>query len=254
MKSNTIVLVLALTLSGMFSCTEDSVIDNNELPPNSNEPEIGLLNDIDGNSYRTVKIGNQYWMKENFKSSKYNDGTPIKNIQSGAAWAKSLEGAYCSYQNESHYSDTFGLLYNYYAIESGKLCPEGWRIPTADDWKTLLTYIDSVLQVPNECDALRSYSGWINEHQDIDANGLDLLGFKALPTGYLALVSDDSVDFYGKQSWTMFWSNTNSGNKDSTHIYVLDLSPYNPSKIDESGYSISALPKNYGLSIRLIKE
>jgi uncharacterized protein (TIGR02145 family) len=209
---------------------------------------VGTMADIDGNLYYTVKIGNQWWMKENLRTTRYNDGTPIANIQSGSEWASSIEGAYCTYENNESYADTFGLLYNYYAIETGKLSPDGWRIPTKDDWLTLLGYIHDTLEITNNCDALRSYSGWWNEHSSEEQNGLDLVGFKALPAGYRGLAPNGSVFFYGKKSWTMFGSNTET--TEGEHFFVLDLSPYNANRLSGAIY----IPKNYGISIRLIRE
>jgi uncharacterized protein (TIGR02145 family) len=248
MKKVTLLFTIVITIV-IVSCEKDndSVDDIN-----NDEMGIGTMTDVDGNLYYTVKIGNQWWMKENLKTTKYSDGTPISNIQSGLEWVNAIEGAYCTYENTENYADTFGLLYNYYAIESGKLSPDGWRIPTFDDWMTLLYYIKSTLQIPNECDALRSYSGWWNEYSSEEQNGLDLVGFKALPSGYRAPVSNDSVIFYGKKSWTMFWSNTY--NEDNTNIYSLDLSPYNPSTVRMDGYGAAYSSKNWGKSIRLIKE
>lgn len=241
-----------LILIVFLSCKKDAIIEDNN--PFNLGPEIGTMSDIDGNNYNTVKIGEQWWMKENFRSTKYNDGSPISNINTSSEWVKTTHGAFCNYRYEISSSDTFGLLYNYYAIEGGKLCPEGWRIPTNEDYRILLNYIDSTLQFFNECDVLRSYSGWDTGNLDFNANGTDLVGFKALPAGYLALSTEDSVRFWGKGKWTMFWSNSYHEKEDSSHVYVLNLSPYNTSIIENGQYIKTAIVKNVGLSIRLIKE
>lgn len=234
------------------SCGKENDHENDT--DNMHDPKtVGTMTDIDGNSYYTVKIGNQWWMKENFKTTRYNDGSPISDIQSVSEWASTIEGAYCAYNNNESYADTFGLLYNYYAFESGKLSPDGWRMPTKDDWLTLLRFIKDTLGIPNESDALRSYSGWWDEFSAEEQNGLDLVGFKALPAGYREPLSDDSGGFHGNKSWATFWSTTEI--TDGTHIYVLQLSPYMPTQVShDGGYGAIYGPTNMGLSIRLIKE
>jgi uncharacterized protein (TIGR02145 family) len=93
--------------------------------------------DIEGNVYKTVKIGNQWWMAENLKTTKYNDGTAIPY---STGWGE-LDGAYCWYNNDISYKNPYGALYNWYAVNTGKLCPTGWHVPSIDDWKTLTDYL-----------------------------------------------------------------------------------------------------------------
>lgn len=102
-------------------------------------PSAGTVTDADGNQYQSVRIGNQVWTVENLKTGKYNDGSSINCITDNLAWARCTTGAYCSYNNSAAHAATFGLLYNWYSVETGKLAPEGWRIPFASDWDTLKT-------------------------------------------------------------------------------------------------------------------
>lgn len=99
------------------------------------------VTDIDGNVYNTVTIGSQVWLKENLKTTKYNDGDEISNIKDGTAWSNLTTGAYCDFENRSDYSATYGRLYNWYAVNTGKLCPTGWHIPSADEFTTLITFL-----------------------------------------------------------------------------------------------------------------
>jgi uncharacterized protein (TIGR02145 family) len=97
------------------------------------------VTDYDGNVYTTVEICDQTWMVENLKTTKYNDGTPISNITDNNVWMGFTDGAYCwLFNNESTYKDTYGALYNWYAIASGKLAPIGWHVPS-DEELTVLT-------------------------------------------------------------------------------------------------------------------
>jgi uncharacterized protein (TIGR02145 family) len=109
-----------------FGCEEDKVSFTGE-----------KVTDIDGNVYYAVPIGNQVWMGEDLKVTKYNDGTPIPNITDMSAWQYSTSGACCWYNNQKEW----GTLYNWNAINSGILSPAGWHVATDADWATLIDYL-----------------------------------------------------------------------------------------------------------------
>jgi len=91
------------------------------------------VTDIDGNVYRTLIIGTKVWMAENLKVTKYNDGTPILNIANNALWAAQTTGAYCDYDNNPTNSTTYGRLYNWHAVNTGKLAPKGWHVTKGEE-------------------------------------------------------------------------------------------------------------------------
>ena len=137
------------------------------------------VTDIDGNSYETVWIGGQNWMAENLKTTTYNNGTPITLEENATNWSNLTTGAYCWYDNDqAQYAETYGALYNWYAVETGKLCPDGWHVPTDAEWTALEDYIASDGHSGTEGDALKATWGWNN-----DGNGTDNYGFTALPGG-----------------------------------------------------------------------
>ncbi|MCX6322234.1 MAG: fibrobacter succinogenes major paralogous domain-containing protein [Bacteroidia bacterium] len=114
--------------------------------------QTGTVTDIDGNIYNTVTIGTQVWMKENLKTTKYNDGTAIPNITVNATWANSNTGAYGDYNNTPANSTTYGRLYNWYAVDNnaatkvasngGKnVCPTSWHVPSDAEWTTLTNFL-----------------------------------------------------------------------------------------------------------------
>jgi uncharacterized protein (TIGR02145 family) len=102
---------------------------------------IGIASDQDGNSYKTVRIGNQTWMAENLRTTKYTDGTPITLVSDKSAWIIISTPACCLYNNDTTYKSRYGLLYNGYAVNTNKLCPAGWHISTDTDWKNLIEYL-----------------------------------------------------------------------------------------------------------------
>jgi len=102
-----------------------------------------LLKDIDGNEYDTLKIGNQYWMKQNLKTAHYRNGELIPLVTDNAAWNSLSTGAWCWYNNDSAtYAASYGKLYNWYAVTDPRgLAPEGWHVPADTEWSTLVTFL-----------------------------------------------------------------------------------------------------------------
>jgi uncharacterized protein (TIGR02145 family) len=96
--------------------------------------DYGLLTDNEGNQYRTVQIGDQTWMAENLRTTKYKDGTGIINVITDIEWNSCATGAYSWYNNDITYKGTYGALYNWYCVGTGKICPIGWHIPSHDEW------------------------------------------------------------------------------------------------------------------------
>ncbi|MFN6022488.1 MAG: fibrobacter succinogenes major paralogous domain-containing protein, partial [Bacteroidota bacterium] len=115
---------VSFTTSAPFSCGTSSV------------------SDIDGNSYTTVSIGTQCWMKENLKTSRYRNGGLIPNVTTdNTAWVNLTTGAWSYYNNDVSNNAIYGKLYNWYTTLGDTLCPIGWGVPTDAEWTTLTTYL-----------------------------------------------------------------------------------------------------------------
>jgi uncharacterized protein (TIGR02145 family) len=143
------------------------------------QAECGVT-DKDGNHYNAVRIGNQLWMVENLKTTKYSDGTAIPNITDGTTWAATTSPAYCWYDNDaSTYKDTYGGLYNRYAVMTGKLCPIGWHVPTNEDWTTLGTYLGGNAVAGGKLKEAGT-AHWLSPN----VGATNESGFTGLPTGY----------------------------------------------------------------------
>lgn len=101
------------------------------------------LTDADGNVYSTVRIGNQVWTIENLRTTKFNDGSSIPHVPDSTAWHALASSGFCYYGNINNADSIrmFGALYNWYCIDSKKLAPPGWRVPTNDDWDALQNYL-----------------------------------------------------------------------------------------------------------------
>lgn len=143
--------------------------------------------DIEGNLYGTIYIGNQVWMTENLKTTKLNDNSLIPNVTDDTTWVHLTTPAYCWLLNDVQYKGVYGALYNWFTVETGKLCPTGWHVPTDDEYKTLeLTLGMAADQVnllewrgTDQGSKLKSKTGWA-----VGENGTNSSGFSALPGGY----------------------------------------------------------------------
>ena len=96
------------------------------------------VTDIEGNKYKTVILGKQEWMAENLKVSKYSDGNPIEKISYNVSWSDTKTGAWCYYNNNDSLGEIYGKLYNWYTVNTRKVCPTGWHVPDDNELKTLL--------------------------------------------------------------------------------------------------------------------
>lgn len=111
----------------------------------------GMVTDKDGNTYKTICIGKQEWMAENLRTTTYNTGDPIRKITPNSTWQSNTTGAYCVYSNTDANQEIYGNLYNWFAVnkrvssdsEETILAPEGWRIPSMEDWKDLMEHLIS---------------------------------------------------------------------------------------------------------------
>jgi uncharacterized protein (TIGR02145 family) len=97
--------------------------------------------DLSGNGYNTVIIGSQIWLKENLKTTTYNDGSSIDWPFTNVQWLNNTSGAYAYYLDNQTFISTHGNLYNWYAVNTNKLCPTGFRVPSNTDWDILTNYM-----------------------------------------------------------------------------------------------------------------
>jgi len=219
-------LLIAFTLA-LLSCTKDTI------------QEVEKVIDIDGNIYETVKIGEQIWMTQNLKTTTFNDGEPIKS----SPWA-SNEGRYQwastnDLNNAVDFdipSDYYGVIYNFAAINSGKLAPKGWRVATLEDWKQLISNVKENGYANRDAFALKSDSGWFN-----NGHGDNVFGFNALPAGY--------VDTFGTPKVDGIIANWGTKNQLNQFTYETVSLLYDTDKTFIGSSTLS-----FGTSVRCIKE
>lgn len=129
-----------------------------------------------GHKYKAIKVGEQYWMDENLATKSYRSGKRIALVNDYEQWPEMLTPAVGYFNNDTSKLRKYGMLYNFYAVKGGKLCPFGWRVASHEDWLKLEEKLGG--QVPAG-GRMKAVSGWKGKH----VSGDDL-GFKALPGGY----------------------------------------------------------------------
>lgn len=192
------------------------------------------LTDIDGNVYKTVTIGTQTWMAENLKVTRYNDGTPIPQEISSEKWSKVSTGAWC----DPSYSETYGKLYNWYAVGTSKLAPKGWHVPNDSEWTVLMDYLGGKAGAGGKLKEAGT-THWFSPN----AGATNESGFTALPN---AVRSRDG-DFWPLGLESTWWSTSHTGN-DHYGGYYWSLS------YDHDSYVTSNASPKFGFAVRCIKD
>lgn len=224
----------------------------------TNPANVTTVTDVDGNTYNTIKIGTQTWMAENLKVTKYNDGTAITNVTVASNWGGLTTGAYCWYEHDQTNKNKFGALYNWYAVNSGKLAPKGWHVPSDEEWLSLETYLatngynydgtSGVADVRAKiAKALADKTGW-QSGVNIGSVGTKELeafrnksGFTAKPGGFCS----DMGSFLFITEYAVFWSRTE---ETPACAWFRDLT-FNGAMVDRAyGFKVN------GFSVRCVKD
>jgi uncharacterized protein (TIGR02145 family) len=175
-------------------------------------------------------------MAENLRTTKLNDGTQIPLVTDGQQWITTGSPQYCFYNNDPSNKTSYGALYNWYSVRSGKLAPKGWHVATYAEWETLYTFLGP------DCGSKMKETGtayWAGDHGATNSSGFSARGGGFRSWGYFEQITD-----YG------YWFTSTVG-LDST---------YGPRAIcmylrwDVSYPGFSVAPETDGMSVRCIKD
>ncbi|MFA4907888.1 MAG: FISUMP domain-containing protein [archaeon] len=192
--------------------------------------QTGTVTDIDGNTYKTVKIGDQWWMAENLKVTHYRNGDAIPNVTDNLEWSGLISGAYCNYANDINKVATYGRLYNWYAVnDSRNLAPLGWHMPPDSEWDLGEGYGGEMKQAGTKY--------WNSPNRGATNES----GFSALPGGYRGGLGD-YVHLGHEGYW---WSATELGRD---HAWDRNITMFS------SILSRSPDGKNFGFSVRCVRD
>lgn len=213
----------------------------------------GTVIDIDGNVYQTIIIGNQEWMMENLKVTHYKNGDPIPTGYSHSEWADLSTGAFCIYDDNPSNLETYGALYNWYAVDDPRgIAPAGCHIPTDAEIMELEMYLGMSeseansmgLRGTNEGSKLAGRADlWFNGELVNNAE-FGTSGFCALPGG---LHHTNGYSYYmGLTGY--FWSSTEYIDNNFVRVWIRSL------YCEYSEVSRFYEVKKCGLSVRCIKD
>lgn len=250
---------LTVTLLFVTALQAQIITDRSIITTKTTAIERPAVRDIDGNVYKTVTIGRQTWMAENLKVSKLNNGTPIE-LAYGSAWGPKsnpdVTPKYCYY---NPYGDNYGALYNWYTVNTKKLCPTGWHVPSDREWSTLQEFLmtngfswthSPTLKLNRLGKALASTTGWEYIKYTGSVGDPDYpeyrnkSGFTGLPGGKIS-VTGSAV---GQSQFAWWWTSTESGdNKINAWFMVIsyngpDIATYTDQKW--VGHSVRCLKDN----------
>jgi uncharacterized protein (TIGR02145 family) len=241
-------------LSYTLTASDTTVCAGTTVTLSVNIQQSNTVTDIDGNIYQTVQIGNQIWMKENLRTTRYQNGDLLPNITDGNTWYNFTQGAWAYYNNDSSFNIPYGKLYNgFAAIDNRNMCPNGWHVPSDSDWNLLEEYIGVPLnEIPNTggrgTDQAKKLKEAGNTHW-VDMQGMlgqptqtntstNESGFTALPGGFRGTPFGD---FQSMNYSAYFWANLWQGAR------ILQNSSYQIIKnINDT--------EQFGMSIRCIKD
>ena len=193
---------------------------------------------IDGNKYKTVQIGDQVWMAENLKVSHYRNGDAIPTGHSESEWSNLSTGAYAVYGGNESNADTYGYLYNWYAVDDSRnIAPEGWHVPTDAEWTILTDYLGGSNVAGGKMKEAGMSHWW-----SPNTGATNESGFTALPGGYRG-------GYYGDYNvmghFGVFWSSTEY----SSRYAWSRLLSCNYSDVDRFSYD-----KQDGFSVRCLRD
>lgn len=209
-------------------------------------PEADNVTDSEGNVYRTVKIMGRWWMAENLKTTKFNDGTLIPFSTKNSEWRNSTSPAYCwngrNSKGKITYDSTYGALYNWYVVNTRKVCPTDWHVPTINEWNDLMNELDPLSRDKNKTNVghLLKEPGTLH-WKSPNTNSNNATGFTALPAGE----RDYDGGFIGVNILGNWWSSTEFS---TTEAWYWTINYYNDNV--ESYHNRKAT----GYSIRCVKD
>ena len=197
------------------------------------------LKDKNGNVYKTIKFGLQEWTASNLNVTSFRNGDAIFQAKTNEEWIKAgneEKPAWCYSKNDPVNGGKYGILYNWYAINDKRgLAPDGWRIPTNNDWMTL---VKNLLGVDYAGPKLKNITGWKSK------NGFNKIGFSALPGG----LRSENGDFNFLGNVAQWWSNTEP-------VEVTKSNMIFSVKLNDTTTEVSyvKMKKENGMSVRCVR-
>jgi uncharacterized protein (TIGR02145 family) len=221
---------LLIILSSIFSCKH------------SKHPSIDERNEADSfKKLNQIKLGSQIWSTKNLDVEKFRNGEVIFEAQTDLEWKQAGKDgipAWCRLYEDTVEDGEYGKLYNWYAVSDPRgLAPQGWHVPSKEEWEILVNYLDGDSKTGYY---LKCKYGWDN-----NKNGIDSVGFNALPEGSRGLYGG----FLSYGQFAYLWSSTTSNHIYTNSAYSVGMSYFGDEfQIGRMRYAED------GLSVRCLKD
>ncbi|MFZ4455783.1 MAG: fibrobacter succinogenes major paralogous domain-containing protein [Bacteroidales bacterium] len=202
----------------------------------------GIMTDLNGNTYKTIKIGSQIWMAENLRTTKLSDGSDIPQITNSYEWAGLTTSACCTYMNTQINDSiiTNGRLYNWFCVDGVvNIAPPGWHVPTDFEWETLRTQLGS-LETGGGKLKETGFTHWATPNEGANNHS----GFTSIASG----ARSNMGFFMGIHIEDVFWSSSQK------YINYSDNGAYWYLSNNVAGFNNSYTNKQFGFSVRLVKD
>ncbi|MCM1031609.1 MAG: fibrobacter succinogenes major paralogous domain-containing protein [Oscillibacter sp.] len=193
-------------------------------------PKSLWAKDIDGNVLKTYRIG-KLLVTENLKTEHYNDGTPIPILEDPEEWRKDTSGAMCYPDNYLANKEKYGALYNFHAVQTNKLAPTGFHVPTDEEWKQIEI---AAGMSKEEADKGGCWRG----------NGIGNKLKELLEVKYSGYRAPSGGGFYGLGTHAIWWSSSVSG----AGSWVRQL------RTSYTSVCRNVVIRSHGFSVRCVRE
>jgi uncharacterized protein (TIGR02145 family) len=226
-----IVITLFILLAATLVCTAQKTA-----------PDM-TVEDVDGNVYNTVIIDDQIWMAENLRTTKLNDGTPISLVTENSVWRNLITPGYCYYKNaiDADSIHQYGALYNWYTVDTKKLAPKGWHVPSDAEWQKMIDFLGGKEVAGGKMKSTGTTEKNNGLWSEPNTNATNESFFSAYPGG-----GRFYVDYYNIDKIAYFWTSSERDNDYSWGFYL----HFRSSEIYLDQHAF----KYDGLSVRCVKD
>ena len=226
--NNFFLALVMISMTITTSCTKENF-------PVLVAPDPTSVTDVDGNVYPVAKICDKFWMLENLRTTKYNDGTIIPTGLSNTEWGNTTIGAYSVYGDVTTNNLTYGKLYNWYAGNNTKLAPTGWHVATENEWIALVECLGGSSIAGGKMKSTSSL--WTSPNTGADNSS----GFNGLPAGWKA--GSGSYALLGDAAY--FWGSNERNTTQGEYLKLVN---------NMTSVALNGATKSFGYSIRCVKD
>ncbi|NQU67471.1 MAG: fibrobacter succinogenes major paralogous domain-containing protein [Candidatus Marinimicrobia bacterium] len=228
----------------IFACIDPGA--NNYHPYSYQDDGRCEYNDIDGNIYNSIIIGEQRWMVQNLRVTHYRNGDDILLVTENSEWGLLSTGAYSYYGNIPEFIDTYGNIYNWYAVgDDRQICLEGWHVPNQEEYQILVDYLGGTKNAGGALKSTGTIEGGDGLWYEPNTGATNTSGFNAFPGGWRGYYEGGSFNFMGNLG--MCWS--------SSEFYLSDVYAwYLLLHYDDSGGIVTWSDKIRGYSVRCMRD